>query len=649
MSYRIATAIAVSVGLVVTAGCGLIHTWDRECQSSCYKPITEPTPGISAMSIEDPCLDEKCLEPWSEQFNPMDLSEERIGESETLPLSLEQSIQMALSNATVLRDLGATVLRNPEAAGTIFDPTLIFTDPRLGQEAVLSEFDAQLSAAALFEGRKRGFNNTFVGDQGIFEQDFHSYLWGVGKRSATGASYNLRSVTDYDNNNQIANRLGRSTFDTFLEAEVRQPLLQGAGTEFNRIAGPNAQLGFINGVLIARTRQDISLAEFQENVRDLVADVENAYWDLYFAYRDLEAKIDLRDQALEIAERKEAQAAEGPSGGTTGDADQAREQYYRFQAEVVDALSGRPIDGTRVHNGSTGGSFRGVGGLRVAERRLRLMTGLEINDGRLIRPTDHPPTAPIAYDWNESISEALIRREEVRRQRWVIKQRELELIANRNFLKPQADLIGRYRMNGFGDRLISQGGRSNAARSFVDGEFYEWQAGVEVFMPVGFRQARAAVRNSQQALARERAILQEQERQIHFGLSNAFTELRRAYDNRQIQKERLSATEAQLEKMEQLDREGEGQVKAPLDVVLEAQRRLLDIRLSYHRAEIEYALALRNLQLEKGTLLEYCNVSLTESAWTREAYRDANERQRLRGVPHEPRARDPLVATPTAG
>lgn len=646
MSIRLTTASAVSLSVALAAGCSMVSTIREDCKSTCYEPSPAPTTGISAMAIEEPCLDEACIEPWTEQLNPMDLSEDQVGEAETFPLSLENSIQLALSNATVLRDLGATVIRNPEAAGTTYDPTLIFTDPRIGQEAALADLDAQLTAAALFEGNRRGFNNTFVGDQGVFEQDYHSYQWGLSKRSMTGAQYNLRHITDYDNNNQVANRFGPSTFGSFVEAEVRQPLWQGAGTRFNRIAGPNSQPGLINGVLIARVRQDVSLAEFQQNVRDLVADVENAYWDLYFAYRDLEAKIDLRDQAREIADKKLAQA-DGPAGGTSGDPDQAREQYFRFQAEVVDALSGRPVDATRVNNGSTGGTFRGVGGMRVAERRLRLITGLQINDGRLIRPTDQPPTARVAYDWNNAIGEALVRRAELRRQRWVIKQRELELIANRNFLKPQADLIGRYRLSGFGDSLISQGSRSNAASSFTDGEFYEWQAGVEVLMPVGFRKARAAVRNSQQALARERAILEEQQRQVHFGLSNAFTEVRRAYDNRQIQKERLQATSLQIEKMEA--QEESGQQKAPLDVLLEAQRRLLDIKLSYHRAEVEYALALRNLQLEKGTLLEYCNVALTESQWSGEAYRDARERQGLRGAPHEPGARDPLVAQPAAG
>ena len=36
---------------------------------------------------------------------------------------------------------------------------------------------------------------------------------------------------------------------------------------------------------------DIALVDFEIGVRNLVSDVENAYWELYFAYRDLDAKI----------------------------------------------------------------------------------------------------------------------------------------------------------------------------------------------------------------------------------------------------------------------------------------------------------------------------------------------------------------------
>ena len=79
---------------------------------------------------------------------------------------------------------------------------------------------------------------------------------------------------------------------------MRQPLLRGAGVQFNRIAGPGAQPGVYNGVMLARINTDIALADFEASVRNLVADVETAYWELYFDYRALDAVIAGRESAL---------------------------------------------------------------------------------------------------------------------------------------------------------------------------------------------------------------------------------------------------------------------------------------------------------------------------------------------------------------
>ncbi len=537
--------------------------------------------------------------------SPLDLDLSHVTQETTLNLTLQEAVRLALSNSKIMRDLGGTVLRTPQASTSTNDPALAFTDPRFGEEAALSEFDAIVHSSAFFEKNDRQLNNRFFGNQGIFQQDLHNYQLGVSKRSSTGSLMSVRNFTTYDNNNQLSNSVGRSSFDQIVESEVRQPLLQGAGTEFNRIAGPGARPGQINGFLIGRVRSDISLTDFERSLRDLVADVENAYWDLHFAFRDLEAKVDARDVALLTAKKLAAQnATQG-----TGDAAQAMEQYFRFESDVIDSVNGRSIDGTRTNNGSAGGSFRGNGGLRVAERRLRLIVGMEINDGRLIRPIDDPSQAPMLYDWNSSSNEAILRREEIRRQRWVIKQRELELIANRNFLKPQLDLVGRYRFRGFGKELLNDNTKSDAISNLLDGNYQEWQAGLEYTLPVGFRKAFSAVRNSQLALHREAEILKEQERVVLYGLSNAMNEMKRSFDSMQLQEKRLGEIVRQLQSLQAKWESGQDPA---LDVLLDTHRRLLDARLRYHQSRVEFALAIRNVEFEKGSLLEFREISLAE-------------------------------------
>ena len=47
-------------------------------------------------------------------------------------------------------------------------------------------------------------------------------------------------------------------------------------------------------------------------------------------------------------------------------------------------------------------------------------------------------------------------------------------------------------------------------------------------------------------------------------------------------------------------------------LLLDAERRLADAETDYHRAAIGYAVALKNVYVETGSLMEYCNVHYTE-------------------------------------
>jgi len=147
-----------------------------------------------------------------------------------------------------------------------------------------------------------------------------------------------RKNTTYDANNAPSN-LFSSSWQTNLEAGFRHHLGRGGGLDYNRIAGPGALPGVYNGVLIARVNADSSILDFEMGLRDLVSDVENAYWDLYFAYRNLEAKIAARDAALNTW-RVDRVYREQQSGSGEKEA-RAREQYYRFEAQVLEALTGR--------------------------------------------------------------------------------------------------------------------------------------------------------------------------------------------------------------------------------------------------------------------------------------------------------------------
>jgi outer membrane protein TolC len=201
------------------------------------------------------------------------------------------------------------------------------------------------------------------------------------------------------------------------------------------------------------------------------------------------------------------------------------------------------------------------------------------------------------FDWHQAVELAFDVRPELRRQRWMIKQRELQLIASKNFLQPRLDMVGRHRFRGLGRDLT--GGESfqavldnpnnnnNVSGAFADlysGNFQEWQLGFEMRMPVGNRQGHTAVRNAELATQRERIVLYEQERKIMLDLSNAVAEVRRAASTMDLAKQRYDAVvEYRAQAAERIERG-----RAQFDVLLEAQRRVLESQVQFINAEVEY-------------------------------------------------------------
>ena len=187
----------------------------------------------------------------------------------------------------------------PATLPSAYDVALQETDPQFGPEAALSAFDATFSMSGQFQHNDQQVNNTFVGNNGYFAQSYDVMQAQLEKRAVTGSEFTLRQIIDYNRDTNLGDQYSGGNWDAILEAEVRHPLLQGSGIEFNRIAGPGGKPGVYNGVLVARIRTDISIADFEIGLRDYVTNVEDAYWDLYFAYRDLDVKIKARDLALE--------------------------------------------------------------------------------------------------------------------------------------------------------------------------------------------------------------------------------------------------------------------------------------------------------------------------------------------------------------
>ena len=284
-------------------------------------------------------------------------------------------------------------LVSPVAVTTTYDPALVETTTGLsvgdpfngsGAEAALSEFDAQLDASVFWEKNRRPQNRvptrsaTRFRPQ-IFAQDTGTFT--IGHHQDDGRRHDVRIPQQHDLRAKQRSvddpatvaveglKAFASEWHTNFEASFNHPLLQGSGAQYNRIAGPlsfdqyAAGLGNpIDGVMIARIRTDQTLADFEGGVRNLMRDVEDAYWELYFAYRDLEARKMGRDSALEtwkktaravphrLARRQRRPRGPGPlailpvplAGGASAHRSVPRRESVAVHHGPVDV--GRPLD-----------------------------------------------------------------------------------------------------------------------------------------------------------------------------------------------------------------------------------------------------------------------------------------------------------------
>ncbi len=520
-----------------------------------------------------------------------------------------EAVQIAVERSKVLQDLGGNALRGVSGIATIHEPSIQTTDPRLGVEAALSAFDAQINSKTYVNKNDFPVNNRLLGGgTNLLKQDLITFQNEVTKATAYGTELFARENTTYDANNAPSN-LFRSSWQTNLEAGFRHHLGRGGGLDYNRIAGPGAAPGVYSGILIARVNADSSVLDFEMGLRDLVSDVENGYWDLYFAYRNLEAKIAARDAALNTW-RVERLRREKQSGSGEKEA-RAREQYYRFEAQVLEALTGREVDGTRTNNGSSGGTFRGAEGVHVAERRLRLLMNLPINDNRMLRPVHDPILVNIIFDWHQVLGEALQLRPELRKQDLQVKRGHLELIASKNALLPQMDVLTQYRIRGFGHDLWGSNTDqfNNAVASMASGQFQEWQFGLEMNLPVGFRRAYNNVRNAQLKLARDQDLLDQKQRRVVHDVSNAYASVIRAFEIANVSMNQRIAAHEQLAILRNLE---EIESRVNTNEMLDAQNRVSQADAAYYDALVRYMIALKNIHFEKGTLLEYNNISFVD-------------------------------------
>ncbi len=359
-------------------------------------------------------------------------------------------------------------------------------------------------------------------------------------------------------------------------------------------------------MLIAHINQDINLADFEINVRGLLKDVEDMYWNLYLAYRQYDVAIVARNSALRSSREAKARLdIGGVQGFRPADEAQAKDRYYETRAQVESALND----------------------IYTSEAELRRLMGLPPNDGRVIRPSEEPTTAMLTPDWNASLADGLMFRTELRRQKWNIQSLQLQLVAARSLTRPQLNFVSNYQVNGFGDDLLSSDdddgvtneGLASGYETLLNGEQTGWNLGLQFSMPIGFRQAKTQVRNIELRLAKAREVLSAQELDVAHEVADAIQSVSFQYRNAETNFNRRAAAARRVQLFEQELEAG----TVTLDDVLRAQASLATAESAYYTSLVQYNQSLSYLHLVKGTLLERDGVHLEEGSWTPKAYEQA--------------------------
>ncbi|HWL11203.1 MAG TPA: TolC family protein [Planctomicrobium sp.] len=540
------------------------------------------------------------------------------GEIPIRDISLAETMELALKNSQVIREAGTflagnSLMTNPSNTPTEYDPAITASGVLFGNrgvEAALSAFDAQLNASMVW-GRNELINNstfaatpfeTISTESGQFDATLQ-------KTFGNGGVVSLNHNVLYTGSNSPT--LGYpSSYAGAVGVNYLLPLWAGSGTEFTQIAGPISQAfggvsGVGQGVLIARINEDISIANFELALRNLVKDVENSYWELYFAYRNYHTAVTARESALLTWRIADLQLQGGVR--TRAEVAQARDQYFATEAASVNSRSQ----------------------IYTAEVRLRRLMGLPANDGHTLRPLDEPVTAQLVPDWYISLTEALTQRVELRSQKWNLKSMELQLEAAKSLVRPQLNFVSGYQVNGFGDDLLGYNGptaTSHFYENMTAGNQTGWNLGVQFNWQIGFRAAMSQVRNYELRVAKAQRVLVEQEKEVTLELASAFQEVARAFASAELNMNRMIAARENVKYLEPNIREG----TILLDELLRAQLRQAEAEVAYYQSLVQYNQALNDLQFRKGTILTHNSIYLAEGSWRPEAYADAQHQSDAR-------------------
>lgn len=348
--------------------------------------------------------------------------------------------------------------------------------------------------------------------------------------------------------------------------EMRQPLLRGFGIDYNRSL-----------IVLNQYSRDISEWTFRRNVRDLIRQVEEAYWRLFQARRDVLITARLLadfEQILEYLDaRRDFDVIPVQLNATQANLEQSRADFIRRVANVFDA----------------------------EDNLIALMNSddVDLADAIEIVPTDFPQLTPFVIDRVAEVQTALEHRPELKEQELSVKSARIVVNRARNEELPRFDLTFTQAMPGLGESF------DDAFDSSTTWRFIEYFIGVELEIPIGNRGPRAARRRAElqhdAAVARLRQAIED----VILDVNLSVRELETSFD--QILPA-FRAAESRVREVASIVARAERKDINTLNSELNARQSLANARRAMLNFMVDYNIAIIDLERAKGTLLPYNNI-----------------------------------------
>ena len=398
---------------------------------------------------------------------------------------------------------------------------------------------------------------------------------------------------DWTNNRLYTNSIFQGLVPQYQPQAVvslNQPLLRDFGLYFTTLR-----------IHIAETATDAAIEDYKAQVANFIEQVIRSYLDVILDTEQLRVRRDSYELALRTVHENRTRVDVGvlpPVAIKESEAEAARREE-----DVIVAQNA----------------------LDNAERALRqivyLPTDLEYLT-RPVEPIDHPIVTKIEVSQDAALEKAIANRPELQSARLQLHSNDLNVALNKNQLLPRVDLFGSYGVNALSGHAVPVtatnpttgqalsvvspfgGTYGDALGRLVSNDFYSYEGGIRIQMPLANAQADAQYTQSKVQRAQAEAQLRQR-------ISDVTLEVGRAVGDVESNSKRIEATRVARELSEENLR---NQTKrydvgmATTTDMLKFQNDVASAQLAEIQAVIDYNNSLAELQRSQGTLLARFNV-----------------------------------------